>query len=85
MYIPWLNAAERIGELMETGQFATNKQRRYIPRHCLQQLPHAILYPISAADFNCRSGEKQGDTNEQCEQSQRAGIGLGGKRSHRKD
>ncbi|MCD8368138.1 MAG: SNF2-related protein [Clostridiales bacterium] len=44
MYIPWLNAAERIGELMDAGQFATNVELAESQGYYRTQLAQSLLY-----------------------------------------
>ncbi|MCD8144722.1 MAG: SNF2-related protein [Oscillospiraceae bacterium] len=44
MYIPWLNAAERIGELMEAGQFATNVELAESQDYYRTQLAQSLWY-----------------------------------------
>ncbi|MCD8142855.1 MAG: class I SAM-dependent methyltransferase, partial [Clostridiales bacterium] len=44
MYIPWLNAAERIGELMDAGQFATNVELAESQGYYRTQLAQSLWY-----------------------------------------
>ncbi|MCD7856684.1 MAG: SNF2-related protein, partial [Clostridiales bacterium] len=44
MYIPWLNVAERIGALMETGQFATNVELAESQGYYCTQLAQSLWY-----------------------------------------
>ncbi|MCD8161787.1 MAG: hypothetical protein LUE61_11715 [Clostridiales bacterium] len=44
MFIPWLDAADRIGELMDAGQFATNVELTETKNHYRSALAQSIWY-----------------------------------------